>query len=134
MFFLAVNPRVWLIIGLLFLYGLARRVYRDWRRRLGHERGRTPRMPASLLDGADRTWVVFTAPRCKSCDGVARELRTSDPGARVVKVDATAEPHLAAAFRVRSSPTVVLADGSGRVGARLVGADAVTKYLRTRAG
>ena len=33
MVFLALNWRVWLVIGLLFLYGLARRMFRQWRRR-----------------------------------------------------------------------------------------------------
>jgi hypothetical protein len=33
MVFLALNWRVWLIIGLVFLYGLGRRMFRQWRRR-----------------------------------------------------------------------------------------------------
>jgi hypothetical protein len=33
MVFLAVNWRVWAILGLLFLFGLLRRLYRSWRAR-----------------------------------------------------------------------------------------------------
>lgn len=33
MIFLAVNWRVWVILGLVFLYALARRLYRSWRSR-----------------------------------------------------------------------------------------------------
>jgi hypothetical protein len=33
MVFLAVNPRVWLVVGLLFLLGLARRLWRGWQAR-----------------------------------------------------------------------------------------------------
>lgn len=31
MVFLAVNWRVWVVLGLLFLYALARRLFRSWR-------------------------------------------------------------------------------------------------------
>ena len=33
MVFLALNWRVWLVIGLVFLYGLGRRTFRQWRER-----------------------------------------------------------------------------------------------------
>ena len=89
-------------------------------------------MPESILAGAARTWVVFTSPYCATCGPVEARLRESDPGARVVKVDATREPHLAHAFSIRSAPTVLLADGAGNVTARLVGAEAVTEYVTNR--
>jgi thioredoxin-related protein len=47
-------------------------------------------------------------------------------------VDATREPHLADAFRVRTAPTIVLADAAGRVRQRLVGAEAVRQTLPRR--
>ncbi len=31
MVFLAVNWRIWVVLGLLFLFGLLRRLYRSWR-------------------------------------------------------------------------------------------------------
>ncbi|HEV2767300.1 MAG TPA: hypothetical protein VGV63_06315 [Acidimicrobiales bacterium] len=33
MVFLAVNWRIWVVLGLLFLFGLLRRLYRSWRAR-----------------------------------------------------------------------------------------------------
>jgi hypothetical protein len=33
MVFFAVNPRIWLVVGLLVLFGLARRCWRSWRAR-----------------------------------------------------------------------------------------------------
>jgi thioredoxin-like negative regulator of GroEL len=60
---------------------------------------------------------------------VKEQLAADDPGANIVTVDATREPHLADAFAVRSAPTVLLADADGAVQARLVGAPAVRDYL-----
>jgi thioredoxin-like negative regulator of GroEL len=60
-------------------------------------------------------------------------LREADPDARVVRVDASREPLLADAFRIRSAPTVVLADAEGKVQLRLVGADAVHRWTSARA-
>ena len=88
-----------------------------------------PPVPAALLDGADRTWVLFTTPLCAMCGPVEERLRATEPDANVVKVDATRRPDLAGAYSVRSAPTVLLADGEGRVQARLVGAAAVEQYL-----
>ena len=73
--------------------------------------------------------MVFTSPYCATCGPVEARLRASDPGARVVKVDATREPALADAFSIRSAPTVLLADAEGRVTARLVGPEAVEDYV-----
>lgn len=90
---------------------------------------RMPNVPAELLAGAERTWVVFTTPYCAACLPVTQQLADGDPMARVVTVDATKEPHLADAFAVRSAPTVLLADAAGAVSVRLVGAPAVRDYL-----
>ena len=119
------------VIVLLFAVAFAARLYRQWRLRVRDEHPRHPVVPAALRAGSDRTWVVFTSPYCATCGPVADRLRASDPGARVVKVDATREPHLAQAFSVRSAPTVLLADRDGRVRARLVGPEAVDDYVRS---
>lgn len=109
---------------------IAKRMYVQWQVRLQRPPAqRFPLVPAPLLDGADRTWVVFTTPYCATCGPVKEQLANEDPGARVVTVDATREPHLADTFGVRSAPTVLLADGAGAVRARLVGPQAVRDYL-----
>jgi hypothetical protein len=118
-----------IVIVLLFGVALAARLYRHWRAGLQTSPPDHPTMPSSLWAGAERTWVVFTSPYCATCGPVSERLQASDPGARVVKIDATREPYLADAFSVRSAPTVLLADNEGRVQARLVGADAVEEYV-----
>ena len=105
-------------------------LYRARRRRIVTDVAPVPNLPAHLVDGADRTWVVFTTPWCASCGPVTERLQAHDPAARVVKVDATAEPALADSFRIRSAPTVLLADRDGEVRERLVGAAAVDGYVR----
>ena len=124
--------RVLVVVALLLVLGLAVRLYRARRAAVLTERPHHPRVPAALLAGAERTWVLFTTPYCATCGPVEEQLRAADPHARVVRVDATAEPHLAEAFRVRTAPTVVLADASGRVQTRLVGADAVRQAVAGR--
>jgi thiol-disulfide isomerase/thioredoxin len=121
--------RAIVVVAILFAVALAARLYRSWRAKVVSDRPAHPLVPASLLAGAARTWVLFTSPYCATCEPVEAHLRESDPDARVVKVDATREPHLANAFSVRSAPTVLLADGAGNVTARLVGADAVNNYI-----
>ena len=123
--------RAVVVVAILFAIALAGRLYRSWRRRVQSEQPAHPLVPASLLAGAGRTWVVFTSPYCATCGPVEARLRASDPEARVVKVDATREPHLADSFSVRSAPTVLLADGAGNVTVRLVGAEAVESYVRS---
>ena len=123
--------RAIVVVAILFVIALARRLYRSWRAGVQADAPVHPLVPASLLAGAARTWVVFTSPYCATCGPVEAHLRASDPEARVVKVDATREPHLADAFSIRSAPTVLLADGTGHVTARLVGAEAVDAYVRS---
>lgn len=124
--------RALVVLAILFGIALAGRLYRSWRGRLQTDQPAHPLVPATLLAGASRTWVVFTSPYCATCGPVEARLRASDPEARVVRVDATREPHLAGAFSIRSAPTVLLADGAGNVTARLVGAEAVTQYVATQ--
>jgi thiol-disulfide isomerase/thioredoxin len=125
--------RLAIVVALVIGFVLARRVYLQWRARLHTETRHVPRLPAELLDGADRTWVVFTTPYCATCEPVKQRLAEHDPGARLVTIDATREPQLASAFHVRSAPTVLLADSLGDVQARLVGAGAVDDYVRSPA-
>ncbi len=123
--------RVLVVVAFLLAVGLGTRLYRGRRAALVAEQPRHPLVPASLLEGAERTWVLFTTPWCASCGPVEEKLRASDPGARVVKVDATRQPDLARTFSVRQAPTALLADDRGRVQARLVGAERVSQYFPT---
>ena len=127
------NPvRLVVVLMLFFAFALAKRLYRQWRARVAAERQPAPRLPAELLGTGDRSWVVFTTPFSDSCGSVVEALRRFDPSANVVTVDATAEPHLARAFGIKTAPTALLADGAGRVQTRLIGADAVTDYYVRR--
>ena len=124
--------RLVIVVVLLFGVALATRAYRSWRAGVAGDLPRDPLVPAVLRAGADRTWVVFTTPYCAACGPVEESLRGSDPGARVVRVDATREPALAQAFSVRRAPTALLADADGHVQARLVGPEAVQHWTSTR--
>jgi len=125
--------RAAVVVILAFGILLVTRLYRSWRAGVVAECPDHPLVPAALRADAERTWVVFTTPYCASCGPVETCLRASDPGARVVRVDATREPALADAFGVRSAPTAVLADSDGQVQARLVGAEAVYRWTSGRA-
>jgi hypothetical protein len=125
MFFLV--PRVALILLLVFgaMVGL-----RMWRGRRGRLASRdVPLVPAALLRGADRTWVVFTSPDCDDCRAAAARLRQAEPVAHIAEVDARREPLLANAYRVRRLPTILLANRYGEVEARLVGLRALSDRI-----
>lgn len=122
--------RAGVLVVVVLAVALGTRLYRDWRAGLQAEAPDHPAVPAALLEGAARTWVLFTTPYCAACGPVEARLRASDPGTRVVRVDATRDPALAGAFSIRSAPTALLADGRGTVMARLVGAEAVDRYVR----
>lgn len=128
----ALSWRVWVVIGMLFLFALLRRLLKQWmdRRRANRAPRGTGAIPVRITDGAERNWVVFTTPWCTTCDPVVERLRAADPTSTVVKIDATVERALAYSLRVRSAPTAVLADRDGIVRTQLVGVDAVTDYLR----
>jgi len=123
--------RAVVVVALVAVLALATMAYRRWQARVAADRPDHPAVPDALRAGAERTWVVFTSPYCATCGPATDRLRASDPGARVVTVDATLEPALAASFSVRRAPTAVLADGRGRVTTRLVGAEAVERYVRS---
>jgi hypothetical protein len=114
------------IVAALVVVMLAGRLAHARRRaRLAGDTGPVPAVPSRLLGPGERTWVVFTSPLCALCGPVTERLRAADPDGTVVTVDATREPELARSFRVRSAPTVLLADRSGTVARRWVGADAL---------
>ena len=121
--------RLVVVLALVALFAAAVPLHRRRQQRLQAGPESHPLVPATLRVDAKRTWVVFTTPLCASCAPVAERLRRSDPEARVVTVDATREPGLAGAFAVRSAPTALLADAEGRVQARLVGPEAVARYV-----
>ena len=123
--------RLWVVAGLLGVFALAGVLHARWTRALQRPVEPGARLPARLLSPARRTWVIFTTPFCASCGSVAERLTAAEPGSGVVTVDATAEPELARAFSVRSAPTALLADQAGEVEARLVGAAAVDRYVRS---
>ena len=124
--------RLAVVAALLCLFVLARALHARRVRALQRPAGEPgARLPAGLLGGGPRTWLVFTTPYCASCGPAAERLRAADPEARVAVVDATRERALADALSVRSAPTALLADADGEVRARLVGADAVERYLRS---
>ena len=127
MFFLM--PRTIIVLAIIFGLILMQRLYRQRRRRIEQDRRPTPALPTALVGDADRTWVIFTTPLCAACGPVEERLRRADPLASIVTIDATEHPTLASQQRVRSAPTVLLADRAGAVHARLVGAPAVTQHL-----
>lgn len=108
-----------------------------WQRsRTADERRSTnglPRVP-SALRGGRAAWVIFTTPTCVACRTVERLLADERPGDRVVRIDATTDPDLAARWDVRRAPTTLMVDSDGNVQKRLVGAEAVRHHLATAGG
>ena len=93
-----------------------------------------PALPPELAGRSlERTWVLFSTPTCAVCDPAEQRLRTVDPAARIVRIDATQRPDLAEAMAVRTAPTLVLAGPDGRVTRRLAGPRAVMAHLGTLA-
>jgi hypothetical protein len=129
MFFLV--PRVALILFVSFGLVLAWRAFRQRRSRWRNRRpgkspfSHLPLVPAQVMRGADRTWVVFTTPDCASCRAIATRLRASEPASHVTEVDTRSEPRLAEAFLVHQLPAVILANRYGQVEARLIGLSAI---------
>jgi hypothetical protein len=133
MFFLVAPIALILFVtfGLVTAWRALRQRRSPWRRRQpgGGPFSRFPLVPAQVLRGADRTWVVFTTPDCEPCFSVARRLRASEPTSRVTEVDAMREPRLAEAFKVDKLPAILLANRYGQLEARWVGQDAVDTAL-----
>jgi thiol-disulfide isomerase/thioredoxin len=85
----------------------------------------------SALRGGGAAWIIFTTPTCVACRTVEQLLVDHRPGERVVRVDATTDPDLAARWEVRRAPTTLRVDAGGKVVRRLVGAEAVRHHLAT---
>ena len=120
------------VVLAFFVLLVARRV-RQWQAEVRTEQPATPLVPLSIRAGAERTWLIFTTPMCATCGPIEDRLRATEPDANVVRIDALEQPQLSHAFKVRSAPTMLLADGEGRVQARLVGAEAFERYVRNPA-
>jgi hypothetical protein len=133
MFFLV--PRIALILFATFGLVLVWRAVRQRRSRSPHRRpgkeslSHLPLVPAQVLRGADRTWVVFTTPDCAPCLAVAQWLREAEPTSQVTEVDTRREPRLAEAFHVHKVPAVLRANRYGQVEARLIGMAAIESAL-----
>jgi hypothetical protein len=144
MFFLV--PRIALILFVCFGVALAWRLVRQrrpqrrskgpgrWSGRWGGRPQRTsfanlPLVPAEVLRGADRTWVVFMTPGSKRGRAIATRLRATEPESQVTEIDARREPLLVEAFRVHQLPALLLANRYGQVEARLIGQEAIDPAL-----
>jgi hypothetical protein len=144
MFFLL--PKVTLVLLLIFGLLVA---FRSWRQRHGpprppRRRGQpglrrrrgtatktaAPLLPATLLKGAERTWVLFVAG--DGSDALAGRLRAAHPDAEVTEVNCEERPELAATFLVRRFPTVLVANRYGQVESRLVGSRAIGNAIGAR--
>ena len=126
------NERVFVVAALVAMFVIGRLLYTRYRAAVESHRPDHPQLPDRLRHpSALRTWVVFTTPYCASCEPVKTKLAGADPDAHVVTIDATREPRLADDFAVRSAPTVLLADETGQITERLVGAAAVERYFAT---
>lgn len=122
--------RLAIVAVFLVSFAASRPLYSRWRRQLVLDAGEMPPVPGRLLGETERSWVIFTTPYCATCDSVKARLRDRLDW-HVAVVDVTTEPSLADAYRIRSAPTILEADRSGRVLARLVGAQALDDHLRS---
>lgn len=138
MFFLV--PRVAVVLLAVFAMLAA---WRGWRQRTGRPRRprnrrppapSLPLVPAALLRGAERTWVVFTTPECDVCRRVATRLQAAEPASRVTEVDSRREPRLVEAFGIGRLPAVLLANRYGQVEARLIGLTAIDDFTSAQTG
>jgi hypothetical protein len=135
MFFLV--PRIALILFVCFGLAAAWRSLRQRRSRLrGGRAGRRPfshfpLVPAEVLQGADRTWVVFTTGQDNA---LAERLRAAEPLSQVSEVDARREPRLAEAFGIDQVPAVLRANRYGQVEARMIGLAAIESALARPTG
>src|SRR5690349_9120793 len=100
--------RLVIVAALLALFAAARWAYGRRQARLAADVGPVPRVPSAFLADGPASWLVFTTPYCASCGPVA---------------------DLADAFRIKRAPTVLRANHAGVVDLRLVGPDAVRRYL-----
>ncbi len=121
-----------LLVVMVFFVALGPRLMRSallrFQRRLGPPPP-TPLLPPEIVGGAARTYVLFCTRRCVESGPIEKELRAAYPEANVVRIRADKEPQLASAFKVKYSPTVLLADTTGEVLATMVGPAAIKAHL-----
>ncbi|KAE8764236.1 thioredoxin family protein [Georgenia thermotolerans] len=80
-------------------------------------------LPADRL-GERATLLQVSSAFCAPCAGarvVARRVAETAEGVRHVEVDVAGHERLAAALQIRSTPTVLVLDGAGRVRHRVEG-------------
>lgn len=81
------------------------------------------------VDGAGRTWIVFTTPYCVPCGPLMAEIGRTFPDDGVVALDAGEHGGLAGRLGVRTSPTVFEVDDDGRVVSRTIGVEATRAHV-----
>lgn len=107
--------RLIVLTGLLFVAGGAglslRRYFRNAELPLSFDRGDLD------VTHADPMLVEFTSPFCYECQVALPVLQSASTahGAQLAVVDARDRPDLAAKYAIRSTPTILLVDPSGRV-------------------
>ena len=75
-------------------------------------------------------FLYFSAPWCAPCRMLGPTMeKVSAEGIEVVKVNIDTEEDLTMEYTVRSVPTVVLVDDSGKEFARTVGAQQLNHYI-----
>jgi hypothetical protein len=126
-----ITAKYLIVLAIVFGLGLAPRLWRARHARLAADTDAVPPLPTTLRDpAAHRTYVIFTTRWCATCGPVEARLRAEDPDGHFVTVDAEAEPQLAARYRIRTAPTVLVADARGVVLQRLVGPAAAEQLTR----
>ncbi len=124
---MVLNPRILVVLMLLFAFGLAKRLWVQ--RTIFLQRDRSSElMPTAMLGGRSHTWVVFTTPMCVSCGPAVEQLRRKRPDAGMVVLDATEHADLAGRFKIRTAPTALLARADGTIIARHAGAAAIRDF------
>ncbi|MEZ5141312.1 MAG: thioredoxin family protein [Acidimicrobiales bacterium] len=88
-----------------------------------------PALPADLQGELRPTWLVLSTPVCASCRAVQAAVADAFPHHRVLKVDVTERPELGDRYDVKRAPTTIVADATGTVVERLVGAEAVVSFI-----
>ena len=65
--------------------------------------------------------LKFSADWCQPCKILARNIEESDLSIQVENVDIDEQPEVAANYRIRSIPTLVLVDETGELISRTMG-------------
>ena len=90
---------VFFVVAILVLLLLVPPIYRQRRRASTQARRPLPAVPARLLAGAERTWVVFTTPEMPSRPVDAPMPERAAPMASISSMNPMAPPSSRAALR-----------------------------------